>query len=159
MPIATYRGHIRATPETVFAFVADAENNPRWPATCERPVGSTRRRPASAVVPASMGTGSSATGRSSPRSPCGTCPCAVTFQVIEAYKVRTAIWVEPDGDEAFRRSHRHHAADPRRVAWTRSRARLLQRATRHRESGDFRRLREALERENTGCFARAPLVA
>jgi uncharacterized protein YndB with AHSA1/START domain len=30
MPTATYRGHIRATPEAVFAFVADAENNPRW---------------------------------------------------------------------------------------------------------------------------------
>ena len=30
MPTVTYRGHIRAAPEAVFDFVADAEHNPRW---------------------------------------------------------------------------------------------------------------------------------
>ena len=30
MPTATYAGKIQAPPEEVFAFVADAENNPSW---------------------------------------------------------------------------------------------------------------------------------
>jgi uncharacterized protein YndB with AHSA1/START domain len=30
MPTATYAGVIQAPPEEVFAFVADAENNPSW---------------------------------------------------------------------------------------------------------------------------------
>ena len=52
-------------------------------------------------------------------------PRQVTFQVIEGYRVRTSIGVEPAEGGA---------------------SRLLKLVTRNRENGDFRRLREALER-------------
>ncbi len=144
MPTATYRGHIRATPEAVFAFVADAENNPRWHAHVREtrwidppPTGLGRRaRQHGHVFFRDWAFVAEVAVWDPPR--------AVTFQVIEGYKVRTAIRVEPDGDGSLVELT---VTTPRilggRVDALASR--LLQRATRKRENGDFRRLREALE--------------
>jgi len=144
MPIATYRGHIRAAPEAVFAFVADAENNPRWHAH----VHQTRW-----IDPPPTGLGRRA-------RQCGRVffrdwafvaevadwdpPHRVTFQAIEGYRVRTAIRVEPDGDSSLVEL----TVTTPRIIGDRVDAlasRLVKRATRARESGDFRRLRAALE--------------
>jgi hypothetical protein len=72
-------------------------------------------------------------------------PRAVAFKVIEGYRVRTAIRVDPDGDG----STVTLTVTTPRIIGARVDAfagRVLKRATRGRENGDFRRLREALER-------------
>ena len=144
MATATYRGHIRATLEAVFAFVADAENNPRWHAH----VRETRW-----IDPPPTGLGRR--GRQfghlffrdwafvaevSEWDP----PHRVTFQVIEGYRVRTAIRIEPEGNGALVEL----TVMTPRILGARVDAlasRLLKRAMRTRQNGDFRRLREALE--------------
>jgi len=145
MPTARYRGHIRATPETVFAFVSDAQNNPNWHA---------RVRETHWIDPPPSGLGRR--GRQHGHlfyrdwtfvaevvewDP----PRAVTFQVIEGYRVRTAIRIEPHGDG----SQIELTVTTPRILGRRVDAlasRILLRATRGSESGDFRRLRAALER-------------
>ena len=145
MPTVTYRGHIRAAPEAVFDFVADAEHNPRWHAH----VRETRWID---PPPTRVGRRGRQHGHLFHRDwtflaevvewdP----PRAVTFQVIEGYRVRTAIRVEPDGEGTLLTL----TVTTPRILGRRVDAlasRVLRRATRERENGDFRRLREALER-------------
>lgn len=145
MPIARYRGHIRATPEAVFAFVSDAENNPSWHAHVREthwidppPTGLGRRGRQHGHLFYRDWTFVAEVVEWDP-------PRAVTFQVIEGYRVRTAIRIEPDGDG----SQIELTVTTPRILGRRVDAlagRILQRATRGRESGDFRRLRAALER-------------
>lgn len=145
MPTVTYRGHIRATPATVFEFVADAENNPRWHAH----VRETRWID---PPPTRLGRRGRQFGHLFLRDWAFVAeivewdpPRAVTFQVIEGYRVRTAIRVEPDGDGSLVTL----IVTTPRILGRRVDAiasRVLGRVTRERENGDFRRLREALER-------------
>lgn len=145
MPTATYTGVIRARPEAVFAFVADAENNPRW----HEHVRETRWIDAG---PTRLGR----RGRQSSRlwgrdwaflaevaewEP----PVHVAFQVIEGFRVRTTIDVLPAGDDMSRVTlivRTPRLPGPGVDAFA---SRLMAAVTRDRESGDFRRLREALE--------------
>ena len=145
MPTATYRGHIQATPEAVFAFVSDAENNPTWHAHVRDtqwidppPTGLGRRGRQFGHLFLRDWAFVAAVAEWDP-------PRAVTFQVIEGYKVRTAIRIEPDGDG----SQVELTVTTPRILGPRVDAiasRILKRVTRKRESGDFRRLRDALER-------------
>jgi uncharacterized protein YndB with AHSA1/START domain len=145
MPTATYRGHIRATPEAVFAFVADAENNPRWHAHV-------RETHWIDPPPTALGRRGRQFGHLFFRDWAFVAevaewepPQRVTFQVIEGYRVRTAIRVEPDGDGSLVEL----TVTTPRILGARVDAlasRLLKRATRSRDGGDLRRLREALER-------------
>ncbi len=144
MPTARYRGHIRATPDAVFAFVSDAENNPKWHAHVREtrwidppPTALGRRGRQHGHLFYRDWTFVAEVAEWDP-------PRAVTFQVIEGYRVRTAIRIEPDGDgsmvELIVTTPRILGGRVDALA-----SRLLQRATRARETGDFRRLREALE--------------
>ena len=144
MPTATYRGHIRATPQAVFDFVADAENNPRWHAHVREtrwidppPTGLGRRGRQEGHLFFRDWTFVAEVVEWDP-------PHAVTFQVIQGYRVRTAIIVEPDGDGAMLTLvvRSPQIVGPRVDALA---SRVLKRVTRGRETGDFRRLREALE--------------
>jgi hypothetical protein len=71
-------------------------------------------------------------------------PRAVAFQVIEGYRVRTAIRVEADGSGSLVTLT---VTTPRipGPGIDALMSRLLRRATRARENGDLRRLRVALE--------------
>ena len=144
MPIATYRGHIRATPEAVFAFVSDAENNPRWHAHVRQtrwidppPTGLGRRGRQFGHLFFRDWTFVAEVVEWDP-------PRAVTFQVIEGYRVRTAIRVEPDGDGSMLTLV---VTSPQVLGPTVDAlvSRVLQRMMRNRENGDYRRLRAALE--------------
>lgn len=144
MPTATYRGHIRATPQAVFDFVADAENNPRWHAHVREtrwidppPTGLGRRGRQFGHL---WGRDWAFVAEVVEWDP----PRAVTFQVIEGYRVRTSIRVEPDGEG----SDITLTVTTPRILGGRVDAlasRVLKRVTRERENGDFRRLRAALE--------------
>ena len=144
MPTATYRGHIRATPEAVFAFVSDAENNPRWHAHVRQtrwidppPTGLGRRGRQFGHLFFRDWTFVAEVVEWDP-------PRAVTFQVIEGYRVRTAIRVEPDGDGSMLTLvvRSPQVLGPTVDALV---SRVLQRMMRTRENGDYRRLRAALE--------------
>lgn len=144
MPTATYRGHIRATPEAVFAFVSDAENNPRWHAHVRQtrwidppPTGLGRRGRQFGHLFFRDWTFVAEVVEWDP-------PRAVTFQVIEGYRVRTAIRVEPDGDGSMLTLvvRSPQVLGPTVDALV---SRVLQRMMRNRENGDYRRLRAALE--------------
>lgn len=146
MPTATYRGPIRAAPEAVFEFVADAENNPRWHAHVQEtrwidppPTGPGRRgRQLGHLFFRDWAFVAEVVEWDPPH--------AVTFQVVEGYRVRTAIRVEPDGDASIvtLTVTTPRIPGPGLDALA---SRILKRATRNRENGDFRRLRAALERE------------
>ena len=145
MPRATYTGRIARPAAEVFAFVADAENNPRW----HEHVRETRWIDPGPTRPGRRGrqhghlfgrdwTFVAEVAEWEP-------PRLVTFQVIDGYRVRTSIRVEPDGDGA---RVTLTVTTPRILGrWVDEvLSRLLKVATRERELGDFRRLREALER-------------
>jgi hypothetical protein len=74
MPTATYTGVIQAPPEEVFAFVADAENNPSWHQHVRETRWIDEGPTGSGVAEASSGTCGVATGRSWPRLPSGILP-------------------------------------------------------------------------------------
>ena len=144
MPHATYRGRIEQPADDVFAFVADAENNPRWHAH----VRETRWIDDG---PTRLGRRGRQTGHLFGRDWAFVAevvewepPRLVTFQVIEGYRVRTSIRVEPSGTGSLVTLV---VTTPRllgrRVDAVASR--LLELVTRSRENGDFRRLRRALE--------------
>ena len=144
MPSATYRGPIRAAPEVVFDFVADAENNPRWHAHVREtrwidppPTGLGRRGRQHGHLFFRDWTFVAEVVEWDP-------PHAVTFQVIEGYRVRTAIRVEPaaEGSIITLTVTTPRIPGPGIDALV---SRVLKRATRGRENGDFRRLRAALE--------------
>ncbi len=145
MPRATYTGRVARPAHEVFAFAADAENNPRWHAH----VRETRWID---PPPTALGRRGRQRGHLFGRDWAFVAevvewdlPRLVTFQVIEGYRVRTSIRIEPDGDGA----RVTLTVTTPRILGRRVDAvisRLLQLATRRRETGDFRRLREALER-------------
>lgn len=144
MPVVTYRGVIRRAPEDVFAFVADAENNPRWHAHVretrwvdEPPTRVGRRGRQESRL---WGRDWVFVAEVAEWEP----PHAVTFQVIEGMKVRTAIRVDPHPDGAVvELTVTTPALLGRRLDGVLSRG--MKAATRNRESGDFRRLRDTLE--------------
>ena len=143
MPELAYRGTIDHPADEVFAFVADAENNPAW----HEHVRETRWLDDG---PTRLGRRGRQTGHLFGRTwhfvaevvewdP----PHLVTFQVIEGYKVRTRIEVEPAGDGALVtlivRSPTIIAKPIDALA-----GRVMRRMLTRRESGDFKRLRAAL---------------
>lgn len=145
MPTATYTGVIAAPPEAVFAFVADAENNPAWHDHVRETrwidEGPTRLGRRGRQFGHLFGRDWAFVAEVVEWAP----PTDVTFQVIEGYAVRTAIHVEPDGASSSRvtlRVDTPRLPGPGVDAFA---SRLLRLVTRGRETGDFRRLREALE--------------
>jgi uncharacterized membrane protein len=146
MPTATYSGVIQAPPEVVFEFVADAENNPSWHAhvreTRWMDDGPTRLGRRGRQFGHLWGRDWAFMAEVAEWDP----PRYVAFQVIEGYRVRTTIGVEPADDGASRvtltvRTPRLPGPGVDAVA-----SRLMKLVTGGRENGDFRRLREALER-------------
>lgn len=150
MPRATYTGIIQAPPDVVFAFVADAENNPVWHAH----VRETRWIDAG---PTRLGRRGRQTGHLWGRDwrfvaevaewdP----PNHVAFQVIEGYRVRTSIRVEPADGGASRVTLTVRTPALPGPGVDALAGRLMHFLTRGRETGDFRRLRQALERPAAG---------
>jgi uncharacterized membrane protein len=145
MPTATYTGVIHAAPEAVFAFVADAENNPLWHEHVRETRwiddGPTRLGRRGRQYGHLWGRDWVFVAEVAEWDP----PTHVAFQVIEGYRVRTTIDVQPADGGAARvtltvQTPRFPGPGVDAVA-----GRLMKLATRGRESGDFRRLREALE--------------
>jgi uncharacterized membrane protein len=146
MPTATYTGVIQAPPAEVFAFVADAENNPSWHEHVRETrwidEGPTRLGRRGRQLGHLWGRDWAFVAEVAEWDP----PNHVVFQVIEGYRVRTSIGVEPADGRASRVTLTvltPRLPGPGVDAFA---SRLMQLATRDRESGDFRRLREALER-------------
>lgn len=143
MPELTYQATIEQPPDVVFAYVADAENNPRW----HDHVDETRWIDDG---PTRLGRRGRQTGRLFGRTwhfvaevaewnP----PNVVAFQVIEGTRIRTTIRVEPAGDGTLLTlTVRTPAILGRRVDALVSR--VMQRTTAKRERGDIARLRDAL---------------
>ena len=130
----------------MFAFVADAENNPRWHAHVRETrwidPGPTRLGRRGRQFGHLWGRDWTFVAEVAEWDP----PHRVAFQVIEGYAVRTSISVDPAGPEGARvtltvRTPRLPGPGVDMIA-----SRLIKVVTRNRESGDFRRLREALER-------------
>jgi uncharacterized membrane protein len=146
MPTATYTGVIQAPPEDVFAFVADAENNPAWHAHVvetrwvdEGPTGLGRRGRQSSRL---WGRDWAFLAEVAEWEP----PVHVAFQVVEGMRIRTTIDVQPADGGASRVTltvQTPRLPGPGVDAFA---SRLMTAVTRDRESADFRRLRHALER-------------
>jgi len=144
MPEATYVMSLPYPPEVVFAFVADAENNPRW----HEHVNDTRWID---PPPTDVGRRGRQTGHLFGRDWAFVAkvaeydpPRRVVFQVIEGYRVRTAIDVEPDGAGGTRL--RTVVTTPRMPGPLDGLAsRLLLRSTASRARGDLARLMAALQ--------------
>jgi uncharacterized membrane protein len=146
LPTETYTGVIQAPPEDVFAFVADAENNPAWHAHVvetrwvdEGPTGLGRRGRQSSRL---WGRDWAFLAEVAEWEP----PVHVAFQVIEGMRIRTTIDVQPADGGASRVTltvRTPRLPGPGVDAFA---SRLMKAVTRDRESGDFRRLRRALER-------------
>ena len=146
MPTATSTGIIQASPEEVFAFVADAENNPSWHEHVRETrwidEGPTRLGRRGRQFGHLWGRDWAFVAEVAEWDP----PNHVAFQVIEGYRVRTSIGVEPAGAGASRVTLTVRAPrlpGPGADAFA---SRVLKLVTRYRENGDFRRLRKALER-------------
>jgi uncharacterized membrane protein len=145
MPTATYTGVIQAPPEEVFAFVADAENNASWHEHVRETrwidEGPTRIGRRARQVGHLWGRDWAFVAEVAEWEP----PNHVAFQVVEGYRVRTSISVEPAGDASRLtltvRTPRLPGPGVDALA-----SRLMKLATRGRETGDFRRLRDVLER-------------
>jgi uncharacterized membrane protein len=145
MPKATYTGVINAPTGAVFDFVADAENNPRW----HEHVRETRWIDDGPTQPGRRGR---QFGHLFGRDWAFVAevvewepPRLVTFQVIEGYRVRTSILVEPAPDGASRVTLTVAAPRIPGPGVDALVGRMLKAVTRGRETGDFRRLRAALE--------------
>jgi uncharacterized membrane protein len=95
MPSVTYRAVLDHPPETVFAFVSDAENNPRWHEHVRETrwldEGPTRLGRRGRQLGHLFGRDWAFVAEVVEWEP----PRLVTFQVIEGYKVRTSIRTEP----------------------------------------------------------------
>lgn len=152
MPEVAYRSVIPYPPEVVFRYVADAENNPRWHAH----VDSTRWID---PPPTAVGRRGRQAGRLFGRSWAFVAevaeyeePRLVVFQVIEGYRVRTAIEIGPDGSGGsiltltVRTPRLPGPLDG--VA-----SRLLRRATEARSRADIVRLKAALDQRISGDLA------
>ena len=147
MPSATYTGRIARSAEDVFAFVADAENNPRW----HEHVNETRWID---PPPTRVGRRGRQTGHLFGRDWAFVAevveydpPRRVVFRVIEGYTVRTAIDVESDGAGGTRL--RTVVTTPRLPGPLDGLAsRLLRRSTASRARGDLARLTAARQAEH-----------
>ena len=146
MPTATYAGKIQAPPEEVFAFVADAENNPSWHEHVRETRwiddGPTRLGRRGHQFGHLWGRDWAFVAEVAEWDP----PNHVAFQVIEGFRVRTSIRVAPAGGGASLVTltvRTPRLPGPGVDAFA---SRLMKFVTRDRENGDFRRLREALER-------------
>lgn len=146
MPTATYSGVIKAPPDEVFAFVANAENNPSWHAHVRETrwidEGPTRLGRRGRQYGHLWGRDWAFVAEVVEWDP----PIHVVFQVIEGFRIRTSIRVEPTDGGASRVTvtvRTPRIPGPGVDAFA---SRLMKLLTRDRESGDFRRLREALER-------------
>jgi uncharacterized membrane protein len=145
MPQATYSGVVRASPDEVFAFVADAENNPLWHAHVRETrwidEGPTRLGRRARQFGHLFFRDWAFVAEVAEWDP----PRRVTFQVIEGYRARTSIRIEPadGGDSRITLTVTTPRIPGPGVDGLMSR--VMKRATRGRESGDFRRLRAALE--------------
>ena len=143
MPELTYRATLDHPPDDVFAYVADAQNNPTW----HEHVRETRWLDDG---PPRLGRRARQTGHLFGRTwhfvaevaewdP----PRRVAFQVIQGYRVRTTIRVEPSGTGTLMTLNvRTPTILGRRVDGLVSR--VLQRTMGKRERGDIARLRAAL---------------
>ena len=144
MPQASYEFAVPYPPDVVFAFVADAENNPRWHAH----VNETRWID---PPPIQVGRRARQTGHLFGRDWAFVAevaeydpPRRVVYRVIEGYRVRTALDVEPDGAGGTRL--RTVVTTPRLPGPLDGLvSRLLRRSTEKRARGDLARLTAALE--------------
>ena len=146
MPTATYTGIILASPEEVFAFVADAENNPSWHEHVRETrwidEGPTRLGRRGRQVGHLWGRDWAFVAEVAEWDP----PNHVAFKIIEGYRVRTSIDVEQADGGASRVTltvRTPRLPGPGVDAFA---SRAFKLVTRGRENGDFRRLRDALER-------------
>lgn len=142
MPRLTYHATLASPPEAVFAFVADAENNPRWHAHVnetrwldDREIGLGRRARQTGHL---WGRDWAFVAEIVEWEP----PRLVTFQVVEGFRVRTSIRVAPDGSGTSLTLTVSTPPDLGPIDGLVSRA--MQRLTSARESGDILRLRAAL---------------
>jgi uncharacterized membrane protein len=142
MPRLSYRAVIDRRPEEVFAFVADAENNPQWHAHVEetrwlddRETGLGRRGRQTGHLWGRDWTFVAEVVEWDP-------PRLVTFQVVEGYRVRTSIRVDPDPVGA--QLTLTVVTPPHLGALDPFVSRVLQGLTSARERGDITRLRAAL---------------
>jgi uncharacterized membrane protein len=144
VPEVTYAFAVPYPPEVVFDFVADAENNPRW----HEHVNETRWIDPPPIV---VGRKARQTGHLFGRDWAFLAevveydpPRRVVYRVLEGFKVRTAIDVEPDGAGGTRL--RTTITTPRLPGPLDGLAsRLLRRSTAKRARGDLTRLVTALE--------------
>lgn len=145
MPTATYTGVIQAPSQEVFAFVANVENNPLWHEHVRETrwidPGPTRLGRRGRQLGHLWGRDWAFVAEVAEWDP----PKRVAFQVIEGYAVRTTIAVEPTDGGASRVTLTVRTPRLPGPADTIA-SRLLKLMTRGRETGDFRRLRKALER-------------
>jgi len=145
MPTATYTGVIDAPPEAVFAFVADAENNPTWHAHVRETHwiddGPTRLGRRGRQFGHLWGRDWVFVAEVAEWDP----PHHVAFQVIEGFRVRTTIDVQPSDGGAARVTLTVRTMPLPGPGVDAFASRLMKFATRRRENADFRRLREALE--------------
>lgn len=149
VPTATYTGVIQAPPEDVFAFVADAENNPLWHAHVVEtrwvdagPTGLGRRGRQSSRL---WGRDWAFVAEVAEWEP----PVRVAFQVIEGMRIRTSIEVAQADVGASRVTLTVRTPRLPGPGFDAFASRLMKAVTRGRESGDFRRLRAALERPSS----------
>jgi uncharacterized protein YndB with AHSA1/START domain len=143
MPELTYRATLDHPPDDVFAFVADAENNPDWHEhvreTCWLDDGPTRLGRRGRQTGHLFGRTWHFVAEVAEWDP----PRLVAFQVIEGYRVRTTIRLEPSGSGTLMiLTVRTPTILGRRVDGLVSR--VMQRTTANRERGDIARLRSAL---------------
>jgi uncharacterized membrane protein len=150
MPTATFSGLIDAPAAEVFAFIADAENNPRWHEHVrethwidEGPTRLGRRGRQFGHLFWRDWTFVAEVVEWEP-------PHRVTFQVIEGYRVRTAMTVEPAGPDRSRVTLDITTPRIPGPGVDALLSRVVQVTTRRRERGDFRRLRAALAAPLTG---------
>ena len=150
MPSVTYRAVLDHPPETVFAFVSDAENNPRW----HEHVRETRWL---AEGPTRLGRRGRQLGHLFGRDWAFVAevvewepPRLVTFQVIEGYKVRTSI--RTDSASGSGTEMTLTVTSPRILGDRIDRlvSTLMVKSQRGRMEGDTARLRKALDEEAAG---------
>jgi uncharacterized protein YndB with AHSA1/START domain len=146
MPTATYTGLIQAPPDEVFAFVADAENNPSWHEHVRETrwidEGPTRLGRRGRQLSHLWGRDWAFVAEVAEWDP----PNRVAFQVIEGPRIRTSIGVEPADGGASRVTLTVQTPLLPGPGVDGFASRLIRLVTRNRETGDFRRLRDALER-------------
>jgi uncharacterized protein YndB with AHSA1/START domain len=147
MPKVSYQASVAFPPAIVFDFVADAEKNPRWHAHVNE---TTWMDP----PPTRVGRRGRQTGHLFGRDWAFVAevvefepPRLVTFQVIQGYRVRTSIEVEPNGAEGSTVTLTVTTPPTLPGPIDALVGRLLRHSTEARARGDVARLTRALETE------------